>query len=181
MLAIPFLVILALMLGSARKLSFVFTYLFTAVAFVVAVESVNFATRQLGVVLALKDSKCVLSYVDHIIKNYAPSLIARQITYHINNDARHTRTFFAPLIVYETDLGLALKFKPSVEPTWEAIARLSFLIKQAYCSDGNIYWITARRINSPLFLRIQQDDNTVLHRQIFTPKDCPAWSRPPAN
>jgi hypothetical protein len=73
MLAIPFLVILALMLGSARKLSFVFTYLFTAVAFVVAVESVNFATRQLGVVLALKDSKCVLSYVDHIIKNYAPA------------------------------------------------------------------------------------------------------------
>lgn len=178
-LVIPFLVIFAFMLGPARKVSFIFICLFTALAFVTAVESVNFATHRLGVVLAQKDTKCVLSYVDQITKNYAPSLIARQIKYHINNDALKTDTSFAtPLVVVGTDLFLAAKFKPGVEPTWQVMARLPVLAQQAYCSDGNVYWITARRINSRLLLLVQKDDNTVLHQQVITPRDCPAWPSP---
>ena len=125
--------------------------------------------------LAQKDTKCVISYLDQITKNYAPSRIARQISYHINNNSRRTNTFFAPLTVFKTDLVLMAKFNPGVEPTWELLAKLPLLAQQSYCSDGNVYWITARRINSRLLLLVQKDDNTVLHQQVITPRDCPAW------
>jgi hypothetical protein len=84
-------------------------------------------------------------------------------------------TFLAPLVVVGTDFVFAPKFKPDIEPTWEVMARLPVLAKRWYCSDGNVYWITARRINSRLLFLVKKDDNTVLHHQIIAPKDCPAW------
>jgi hypothetical protein len=177
-LAVPFLFMFARMLGPARKVSFTFVCLFAAVAFVIAQEGVEYSKQQLGVALAQKDRKCVISYLDQITKHYAPSLIARQISYHINNQTlKADHTLFTPVVVFGTDLALTAKFKPGVEPTWPVMARLPQLARQAYCSDGDIYWITARRINYRLLFIVQKDD-TVLHKQLITPKDCPAWPSP---
>ena len=176
-LAIPFMFIFALMLGLTRKASLILAYLFSLAAFVIAVESVEFGKRQFGNALAQRDEpKCVVDFLDQVTKNYAPSLIARQIAYKINNDSLKTHTYFAPLVALGTDLTLAMKFKPDVEPT--LVTKLSWTVQQAYCSNGNIYWITARRINSRLALLVQNDDNTVLYKQLITPKDCPAWPSP---
>ena len=157
-------------------------FLFTAAAFVIAVESVNFAKRQLGNALAQQDSKCVISFLDQVTKNYAPSLIARQIAYKINNDSLKTHSYFAPLAAFGTDLALAAKFKPDAEPSRELIETLPWTVQLSYCSNSNIYWITARRINARLAFIVQKDDDTVLYKQLITPKDCqvsrPAWPSP---
>jgi hypothetical protein len=149
--------------------------LFTGFAFVTAVESVNFAKRQLGVALARQDTKCTLGSLDEITKNYAPDLIARQVAYKINNDSLKSHTYFAPLAALGKDLALAARLKPDLDPTWVLMAKLPWLVQQSYCSDSNVYWITARRINSRLAFIVQKDDNTIILRQLFAPKDCPAW------
>lgn len=174
--AAPFLLILALMLAPARKTSFALVFLLAAAAFAIAEESVEFGKRQLGNALATQlEPKCVVDFLDQVTKNYAPSLIARQIAYKINNDSLKTHTYFAPMAALGTDLALAAKLKPDVDPSWELMAKLPPLVQQSYCSDSNIYWITARRINSRLAFIVQKDDNTVLYKQLITPKDCPAW------
>ncbi len=177
--AVPFLVIFALMLAPARRITFVFVLIFTGVAFVAGVESVNFAKRQLGFAMARWDTKCTVGFIDQVTKNYAPTLIAPQIAYKINNDSMKSHTFFAPLGVFEADLVLAVKLKPGLEPTWEFLAKMPPLVQQSYCSDSNIYWITARRINSRLAFIIQKDDDTVVHKQLITPKDCTVWPSSP--
>jgi hypothetical protein len=77
--------------------------------------------------------------------------------------------------VYGTDLAIAIKFKPDYEPTWQVMAQLPTFARQSYCSDSNVYWIIARRINSRLAFIVQKADDTVLYKQLITPKDCPAW------
>jgi len=178
LLAIPFLFIFALMLGLTRKVSLILVYLFSLAAFVIAVESVEFGKRQLGTALAEQNPKCEISFLDQITKNYAPSLIALQIAYKINNDSLKSHTFFAPLTVFRTDFALVAKLKPDTEPTWQLVSNLSALVHQSYCSDRNVYWITARRINYRLALLIEKDDNTIVHQQLVTPKDCAAWPSP---
>jgi hypothetical protein len=175
-LFLPFLFIVALMVPPVRKVSFIFVCIFTAVAFMVAVESVNIGKHQLGVALAQRDTKCTPSYVDQVIKNYAPSLIAQQIAYHINNDSLKAHSYFAPLGVLGTDLALEAKLKPDVD-MWMLVPQLPRIV-QSYCSDSNVYWIAARRINYRLVFTFRRDDNTVVHQQIVTPNNCPAWPSP---
>ena len=174
-LIIPFLFLFARMLAPARKVSFIVICICTAVAFVIAVESINIGKERLGNTLAFRDTKCVLSYLEPMINNYAPGLIARQISYHINNDFLKGQAYFTSVVAYGSDLVFAAKFQPGVEPTWQTLARLPVLVRQIYCADDNVYWITARRINSRLRLVVLKDDNTVVHTEIITPKDCPAW------
>jgi hypothetical protein len=174
---IPFLFIFARMLGLTRKISFFCICIFTAIAFITVAEGESFATRRLGSLLAKQDTKCTLAYLDQVVKNYAPSLIARQIAYKINNESLKFSQFFAPLFVDRTNLVLATKLNPGVEPTSLWRANVPFTIRQSYCSDY-LYWLSARMINYNLLFVVYDKDTNILHQQLITPKDCAKWPAP---
>ena len=174
-LIIPFVFIFVLMLRPARKTSFVFIFLFTAAAYVIVVEGDNFIKRKLGFWLAVDDTQCTLGHLDPIVKNYAPTLVARQIAYKINNTSRMSNTYFAPVTSNGVDLVQIGILKPTAEPNWQLFSTISSVIHQAYCSDSNPYWVAARRINSRLIHGTYDHNNKLLYQQIETPKDCPAW------
>lgn len=174
-LFIPFVFIFVLMLRPGRKTSFLFICLFTALAYVAVVEGNNFLKRKLGFWLAVQDTKCTLGHLDPIIKNYAPSLVARQIAYKINNTSRMSHTFFAPITSNGVDLVQIATLKPTAEPNWQLFSTISAVIHQSYCSESNPYWVAARRINSRLIHGTYDHNNKLLYQQIESPKDCPAW------
>jgi hypothetical protein len=163
LVAIPFVVIFAAMLRPKRKISFILICLVAMGAFVAVEKGRRFAVDQLGHQLAVRDTKCKFGYLDQVINNYSPSLIARQIAYKINNDSLKNQSFFAPLTVHNTNLVLAAK-----SPPW------GIDVLYSYCKNDNPYWIAARRINFNLLLIVSDKDGAVQFQQLFTPQHCPA-------
>ena len=177
-LFIPFVFIFVIMLRPARKTSFILIFLFTAAAYVAVVEGNNALKRKLGFWLAVQDTKCTLGHLDPVINNYAPTLVARQIAYKINNTSRISNTYFAPLTSRGIDLVQIGTLKPTAEPNWQFFSTISAVIHQAYCSESNPYWVAARRINARLIHGTYDHRNKLLYQQIETPKDCPTWPTP---
>ena len=171
---IPFIPVFALMLRPTRKISFVLICIFTAIAFVVAVESVAFAKRRLGFVMAVQDRKCTFGFIDQVTKNYALNLIARQLTYKINDDFLKTNALIVPLFVDGTNFVLAAKFKPHVTSTWHMEAWLPSMAREVIVRIQP-YWTVARRINYGLLVVMYDKDDTLLQRRHITPNDCPKW------
>jgi hypothetical protein len=62
----------------------------------------------------------------------------------------------------------------------QLVSQLPLWVRQNYCSDSYVYLAAARRINSNILLVVNDSDNNLVFRQLFTPKDCPAWPNPPA-
>ena len=151
---------------------------FTAVAYTIAVESVEFAIRQSNFLMAKQDTKCKFGVVDRVTKNYAPDLIARQVAYKINNDWIKSQTLFAPIDLVGHNFVLAAKFKPDAELTSQQQAQFAPWARQIYCSDSDPIWLAARQINYQFLFVVYRDD-AVLHQQLISPKDCPTWPSPP--
>ena len=125
--------------------------------------------------MAVNDPECTFGFLDEVISKYAPSLIARQIAYKINNKSLKAHQFFAPLSAVGTNLVLAAKLKPDVESSWQLVAKLPPIVRQSYCSDTQVYWVAARRINSNLLVVVNDANDTEMLRQQFTPNSCPEW------
>ena len=169
--------IFALTLRPTRKISFVLICLFTAIGYAVAVEGTDFVKRRLNSMLAVRDTKCTLGFLDQVTTKYAPNLIARQLVYKINNEALKSQEYFVVTSLRGTSIAATLKLNPNVEPTWQVLVALPPALRQSYCSNY-IYWVATRRINYNFLVIINDKDNMLLHQQQFTPKDCPAWPAP---
>ena len=180
LLVAPFLPAFAFMLRAKRKISLLLICLFTAIAYVVSVEGADFIKRRTNFLMAANDPECTFGFLDEVINKYAPSLIARQISYKINNESLKARQYFAVTSVLSTHLVVTLKLNSDVEPTWQALIQIPPTIRESYCSNY-IYWVAARRINSNLLVVVNDSSDTEQFRQLFTPKDCPAWPAPGAS
>jgi hypothetical protein len=174
----PFVPIFAFMLRPTRKIGFILICLITPIAFVTVMEGADFIKSRLSLKMAVENKQCTFGFLDQVINKYAPNLIAKQIAYKINNDSLKAHQFFAPLIVERTNLVLATKIKPDVDPTSILRANVPFTIRKSYCSDYH-YWLAARMINYNLLFVVYDKDDTILHRELITPKDCPKWPMPP--
>ena len=179
-LAAPFLPVFAFMLRPKRKISFVLVCVFTAIAYAAAVEGSDFIKRRTNFLMAANDPECTFGFLDQVIDKYAPNLIARQLVYKFNNQSSGHLQLFATFFELEKDhIVFKARLRPEVEPTWQLLAQFDPLIRRMYCFDNDPYWIAARRINYNLhFVMYDNDQKTLLHQQLITPKDCPAW---PAN
>ena len=176
LVAAPFVPIFAFMLRATRKISFILICLITPIVFVTVSEGADFIKRRLGDLLAVQDTKCTFGFLDQVTKNYAPDLIARQVVYKMNNDALKANFFGVPLYqVGGTNLVFQI-VKPN-EPNWQFLTMYFPKARAAYCSDY-LPWVAARRINYNFLVIVHDKDDTVVSRQQFTPKDCPAWPPP---
>ena len=174
LLVAPFLPAFAFMLRPKRKISFALVCLFTAIAYTAAVEGSDFIKRRTNFMMAVNDTECTFGHLDQVINKYAPSLIARQIAYKINNESLKAHQYFAVTSALGTGFLVTLKLNPDVEPTWQALAQLPPMVRQSYCSNY-FYWVAARRLNSNLVVVVTDANDTEMLRQQFTPKSCPAW------
>jgi hypothetical protein len=147
-------------------------------AAVVAVEEARiFVVRQSSNLLAVRDTKCPLGFIDRVTTKYAPNLIAPQLAYKINNDSLRFNQFFAPLFVDGTNLVLAAKLKPEAQLNYIMLAAISGQMHAAYCSKTNPWWVGVRRINYNLLVHVyDKDEKTLMLGEQFTPKDC-WWSK----
>jgi hypothetical protein len=173
-LVLPFMPVFAFMMRPKRKVSFVLICLFTAVAYTAAVEGSDFIRRQAGRTLAVNDTECTFGFLDQVVSKYAPSLIARQIAYKINNDSLKAHQYLAVTSVVSTGFLVTLKLKPNIEPTWQVLAQTPLWARQSYCSNY-LYWVAARRINANILVVVNDGNDAEVLRQVFTPRDCPAW------
>jgi hypothetical protein len=169
----PFLPIFAFMLRPTRKISFILICLITPIAFVTVMEGADFIKRRLGDLLAVQDTKCTFGFLDQVTKNYAPDLVAQQVTYKINNDGlKNSYTYFSSFVVHGTSLVMPFKLNPGVDKG-RVLEQIPPAVRQVYCDDIDPYWVLVRRINYNLPLVMYDNDDTLLHQQRFTPKDCP--------
>ena len=173
-LFIPFILIFALTLRPGRKLSFILICLFTAIAWATAVESSKFIKRQLTDLIVVRETKCTFGFLDQVTTKYAPDFVARQLTYKINNDLKSSSPILSSFVLHGTSFVMRFRLKSGVNQ-WQAVAHVPQIFRQSYCSDSELYWVAVRRINYNLLLDIYDSDDTWLHQQQFTPKDCPAW------
>ena len=112
-IAVLFVPVFGFMMRPKRKISFVLICLFAAIAFTVAVEGSEFIKRRTNFLMTVNDTECTFGHLDQVISKLAPSLIARQIAYKINNGFLKFHQYFAGTSALGTGFLVTLKLNPT--------------------------------------------------------------------
>lgn len=145
------------------KNGFWFNVIFGGLVYCIVVPSHKYIVAKIVALEVTKYPECISIAQDNIQKHYASTMIAKQITYKLNNDAikqaANSTTPYAPTL-YEFANNMiiwrwTLNFDPL--PNEEKFRQqMNLAHTNDYCST-NWYWQMARRLNIPLAVGVNRE------------------------
>lgn len=145
------------------KNGFWFNVLIGGLVYFLVVPSHKYIVSKIVALEIVKYPECISIAEDEIQKHYAPTMIARQITYKLNNEsikqaALSTKPYAPKLYEFANNMIIwrwVMTFDPL--PNEEQFRQQ---MDQAHTSDycsTNVYWRMARRLNIPLAVGINRE------------------------